>query len=88
MNIFNNIPRHKINIHFVTDFLYANYIFTYNTQCFQKKYVLFLGDIKVKMLLCTSFVPVLTENRNRKPPTEYYLFFVVPFSCLLFRFRK
>ena len=28
------------------------------------KYVFFLGNIKVMMLLCIIFIPLLTENRN------------------------
>ena len=72
MNILNTIPSHKNSIHFVVDFSHSKYIFTHNIQCFQKIYSLSLGNIKVKMLLCTSFVPVLTENRNRKTFAESY----------------
>ena len=88
MNIINNILSHKNNIYFVVDFLHSEYIFTCNIQCFQKKYALFLGNIKVKMLLCASFFPVLTENRNRKTFAKPYpssAFLSLPFRLFFLR---
>lgn len=88
MNILNRCLNHKNNILSMANFLEIEYIFTYKMRCFKKKYSLFLGNLKVKMLLCTSFFPVLTENRNRKFPKEPCLSSAVPFSCFPLRSHK
>lgn len=88
MNILNIDLNHKNNLLSMADFLYVKYIFTCKMQYFKKKYSLFLGNLKVKMLLCTSFFPVLTENRNRKSPKEPCLSSAAPFSCFPLHFHK